>query len=79
MVETKLCLLGDDWSSVVVGHDMFWANHDIVSRFDYFSIGDINCVLLHNLFDESLWNGRGRREQTGICACVRRGSQGQQA
>lgn len=62
----KTYVLGDDWPSVIVRHDMLWANHDIVTRFDHFFIWKIDCVLLHDLFDDGLWDGRDRCEQTGV-------------
>jgi hypothetical protein len=38
--EKKTGTLGYDGPSVVVCHDMFRANHNIVSRFDDFAIGE---------------------------------------
>lgn len=52
----KRSTLGYDRACVVMGHDMLWANHDIVACFDNFAIGETNRVLLDNFFNDSLGN-----------------------
>ena len=47
----KMGTLGYDGSSVVVGHDMFWTNHDIVSCSDDLASGETDSILLDDLFN----------------------------
>jgi hypothetical protein len=48
-------ILGDDRSSIVVSHDMFWTNHYIVSRFYRFALRQADCIPLNDLFNNRLW------------------------
>lgn len=50
--------LGYDGTSVVVGHNMLGAYHDIVPRFDCFAWRKSDRILLHDLFDDSLRDAR---------------------
>lgn len=50
-IADKMGTLGYDGSSVVVGHDMFWTNHDIVSCSDDLASGETDSILLDDLFD----------------------------
>lgn len=40
--DKKMSTLGYDGASVIMRHDMFRANHDIVTRFDNFAIWKAN-------------------------------------
>jgi len=51
-------LLGNDRPSVVVGHDMGWANHNIVACFYDFAIRKANGMVLNDLFDDGLRNAK---------------------
>ena len=46
--------LGDDGAGIIVAHDMFWTNHDIVSCSNSLSRRQAQCISLHYFFDERL-------------------------
>ena len=57
-------VLRDDGTSVIVGHDVFRTNHNIIPSLDDLSSRKPDGVLLHDLLDHSLGDlGRMRREQ----------------
>ena len=64
--------LGYDGACVVVGHDMFRADHDIVARFDELALGQAHGVLLDDLLDDRLRDpralGRGRKMPVRVVA-----------
>lgn len=51
--------LGDDWSCVVVRHDMLRTYHHVVSRLDWLRGWPVNCIALHDLLDDRLRSARG--------------------
>ena len=55
--------LGNDGSSVVVGHDMLRTNHHVVSSLDSFALWQVDGILLHDLLDDSL------RDAGRACGC----------
>ena len=57
-------VLRDDRAGIIVRHDMFRTNHNIISGFDDLSNRKPNSILLYHLLDHSLrYLCRVRREQ----------------
>lgn len=48
-------LLGNNRTCIVVAHDMFWANHNIVSSTDCLSLRQVDSILLDDLLNVGLW------------------------
>ena len=62
-IHKDMDVLRDDRAGVIMGHDMFGANHHIISSLDDLPSWKPNSILLHDLFDHSLgYLGRLRRE-----------------
>ena len=56
MKTERMSSLGDDGASIVMGHDVFWANHDIVASLDGFAWREIEGIALDDLLDDRLGN-----------------------
>jgi len=52
--ETKGCSLGNDWTRVVMAHNVFGPYHYIVPSFDSLVFRPSNGIFLHYFFDECL-------------------------
>lgn len=64
--------LGDDWPSIVMSHNVFRTNHNIVARLDDFAVRKTNSILLDDFFDDSLGYVRtvwGYRSQISDRVC----------
>ena len=58
MKRARMSSLGDDGASIVMSHDVFWANHDIVASLDGFAWREVEGIPLNDLLDDRLRNAR---------------------
>lgn len=50
--------LANNWPCIVMGHNMFWSNHDIVSSLDCLPFSKPDSIFLDDFFDDSLGDTR---------------------